>query len=181
MHEKKSKAFLTWHREKVESAAIFDFQKELSAYLKSDVQVLKEACLTFVKEMKELTGVNPLTQWVTVASLASHVWRKLFLEEDLIALELKNGWWKNQLNQSNEAIEWLEFENSKLGGMGRIQHKRNSLNGEVKVPTPAQDYFVDGFNAETRTVYEYHGCLCHGCKQCFPSSVMLRGTLIQIK
>lgn len=69
----------------------------------------------------------------------------------------------------------------KFGGMGRIRHKRNSLNGEVKVPTPAQDYFVDGFNAETRTVYEYHGCLCHGCKQCFPSSVMLRGTLIQIK
>lgn len=141
MHEKKRKAFLTWHREKVESAAIFDFQKELSAYLKSDVQVLKGACLTFVKEMKELTGVNPLTPCVTIASLASHVWRKLFLEEDLIALELKNGWWKNQLNQSNEAIEWLEFENSKLGGMGRIRHKRNSLNGEVKVPTPAQDYF----------------------------------------
>ena len=152
MHKKKRKAFLTWHREKVESAAIFDFQKELSAYLKSDVQVLKGACLTFVKEMKELTGVNPLTQCVTIASLASHVWRKLFLEEDLIALELKNGWWKNQLNQSNEAIEWLEFENSKLGGMGRIRHKRNSLNGEVKVLTPAQDYFVDGFNAETRTV-----------------------------
>lgn len=63
------------------------------------------------------------------------------------------------LTSSNEAIEWLEFENSKLGGMGRIRHKRNSLNGEVKVPTPAQDYLVDGFNAETRTVYEYQGCL----------------------
>lgn len=52
MHEKKRKAFLTWRREKVESAAISDFQKKLSAYLKSDVQVLKEACLTFVKEMR---------------------------------------------------------------------------------------------------------------------------------
>ena len=168
MHEKKPKAFLTWHREKVESAAIFDFQNELSAYLKSDVQVLKEACLTFVKEMKDLTGVNQLTQCVTVTSLAPHVWRKLFLEEDLIALEPKNDWQKNQLNESNEAIEWLEFKNSKLGWMGRIRHERNSLNGEVKVPTPAQDYFVDGFNAETSTVYEYHGCLYHGCKWCFP-------------
>ena len=26
------------------------------------------------------------------------------------------------LTSSNEAIEWLEFENSKLGGMGRIRH-----------------------------------------------------------
>ena len=37
--------------------------------------------------------------------------------------------------------------------MGRIQHVRNSLNGEVKVLTPTQTYFVDGF---------------HGCKRCFP-------------
>ena len=180
MHEKKRKAFLTWHREKVESAAIFVFQKELSAYLKSDVQVLKEACLTFVKEMKELTGVNPLTQCVTIASVASHVWRKLFLEEDLIALEPKNGWWKNQLNQSNEAIEWLEFENSKLGGMGLIRHKRNSLNGEVKVLTPAQDYFVDGFNADGRCM-SITVVSITDASGVFPSSAMLRGTLIQIK
>lgn len=61
MSEKKRKAFVTWHAEKVNSGALFDFQKELSAYLKSDVRVLKEACLTFAHEMKELTGVNPFT------------------------------------------------------------------------------------------------------------------------
>ena len=31
MTEKRRKEFLTWHKEKVESNAIFDFQKELSA------------------------------------------------------------------------------------------------------------------------------------------------------
>ena len=41
MNEKRRKEFLTWHKEKVDSGAIFDCQKELSAYLKSDVQVLK--------------------------------------------------------------------------------------------------------------------------------------------
>jgi len=59
---------------------------------------------------------------------------------DLIALEPRNGWRKIQVNQSQEAIEWLEFEDSKVGGMGRIQHVRNSLNGEVKVLTPAQTF-----------------------------------------
>lgn len=132
--------------------------------------MLKKACLAFVKEIQELAGVNPLTNCVTIASTASHVWRKMFLEPDLIALEARNGWRKNQVNQSREAIEWLEFQDSKVGGMGRIQHVRNSLNGEVKVLTLAQTYFVDEFDAETNTVYEFHGCWYQGCKQCFPET-----------
>lgn len=107
--------------------------------MKSDVHVLKEALTAFSEEMKELTGINPLTQYVTIASCASLVWRKIFLEENLIALEPQHGWRKNQVNQSQEALEWLEFENRKLGGEGRIQHVRNSLNGEVKVLTPSQE------------------------------------------
>ena len=130
------------------------------------MQVLKEACLTFPHEMKELTGVNPLIQAVTIASTAFLVRRKNYLEQDLVALEPRNGWRKHQVNQSQETIEWLEFEDSKVGGMGRIQHVRNSRDGEVKVLTPAQAYFVDGYDEVTPTVYEFHGCWFHGCKRC---------------
>ena len=133
MSGKKRKAFLTWHADKVQSDAVFDYQKELSAYLKSDVQVLKEACLAFVREMEDLTGVNPLTSCVTIASTAFPVFQKMFLKPNLIALEPRNGWRKHQVNQSQEAIEWLEFEDSKVGGMGRIQHVRNSTDGEVSL------------------------------------------------
>jgi len=49
-----------------------------------------------------------------------------------------------------------------------LQHVRNSLNGEAKVLTPAQSYSVDGYDAETKTVYENQGCYFHGCKKCFP-------------
>jgi len=59
MSEKRRKEFLTWHQQKVESGEVFDFQKELSAYLKSDVQVLSGALETFGEEMMALTGVNP--------------------------------------------------------------------------------------------------------------------------
>ena len=128
--EKKRKEFLTWHREKVESGAIFDYQKGLSAYPKSDVQVLKEACLAFVREMEDLTGDNPLTNCVTIDCQYS---LSCVAKPDLIALEPRNRWLKNQVNQSQEAI-------SKVGDMGRIQHVRNSLNGEVKVLTPAQTF-----------------------------------------
>ena len=50
-----------------------------------------------------------------------------------------------------------------------FQHVRNSLEGEAKVITPAQTYNVDGFHAESNTVYEYQGCFHHGCIKCFPN------------
>lgn len=116
MSEKRRKEFLAWHQEKMESGAIFDFQKELSAYLKSDVQVLSQSLEAFGKEIVELTGINPITECVTIASTAFKVWQKMFLERDLIALEPRNGWRQNQQNQSVEALQWLEFENAKIGG-----------------------------------------------------------------
>lgn len=116
MSEKRRKEFLAWHKEKIESGAAFDFQKELSAYLQSDVEVLNGSLEAFSEEMVELTGIDPVTQCVTIASTAFLVWRKMFLERDLIALEPRNGWRQNQTNQSREAIEWLVFENSKIGG-----------------------------------------------------------------
>ena len=42
------------------------------------------------------------------------------------------------------------------------------MNGEVKVLTPAQEYSVDGYDAQTETVYEYQGSFYHGCIKCFP-------------
>ena len=95
---------------------MFDFQKELSVYLHSDVEVLAQSLEAFVEEMVELTGINPVIECVTIASTANKVWRKNFLIRDLIALEPKNGWRKNQKNQSVEALQWLEYENSKMNG-----------------------------------------------------------------
>lgn len=58
MSEKRRKEFYAWHKEKVESNAVFDFQKELSAYLHSDVEVLAQSLEAFAEEMVELTGIN---------------------------------------------------------------------------------------------------------------------------
>jgi len=104
---------LAWHKQKVESGEVFDFQKELSAYLKSDVQVLAESLEAFAKEMKELTGIDPTIECVTIASTAFKVWQKMFLERILIFFDPRKGWRRNQQNQSVEALQWLEFENFK--------------------------------------------------------------------
>ena len=98
----------------------FNYDKELSLYLKSDVYVLKQALQAFSDEMEALTGVKPLTQCVTIASTAFRVWQSNFLEENLIALEPQGGWRSNRVNQSAEALEWLSFENAKIGGRIRV-------------------------------------------------------------
>ena len=116
MSEKRRKEFLAWYKQKVESGALFDCQKELSAYLHSDVQLLTQAMETFASKMVELTGVDPTTECVTIASTAFKVFQKKFLELNTIALEPVGGWRHNQQNQSVEALQWLEFENSKIGG-----------------------------------------------------------------
>ena len=124
VNEKRLKEFLAWHKEKIESGAVFDFQQELSAYLKSDVEVVAGSLAAFSEEMVELTGIDPVTECVTIVSTAFKVWQKMFLKPNLIAREPHNGWRKNQVNQSVEAIEWLEFENFK--------RRRNSGKSAVK-------------------------------------------------
>ena len=114
MSAKRRKAF--YKRYAKQQGKVFNYKKELSLYLESDVMVLREALQAFAGEMYSLTGVRPLTQCVTIASTAFQVWQKNFLEPNLIALEPQAGWRFNQVNQSSEALEWLEYQNTKYGG-----------------------------------------------------------------
>ena len=150
---KKRDAFKTWYNEKVASNAIFNFQEELLAYCKSDVQLLKEGSLKFIQEFEEIAGFNPLITSITIASACNHSWRKEKLEEDLIALEPAGGWHGNHINQSSIALEWLYWQDFQRGGMGRVRHVRNG--GEVQVLTPAQGYYVDGIDQQTKTVLNF--------------------------
>ena len=65
-------------------------------------------------------------------------------------------------SDSNEAIRWLEKE-SKLRGI-HIHHSVCGHGGERII----QNRPVDGYNHETNTVFQYHGCYWHGCRKCFP-------------
>ena len=48
----------------------------------------------------------------------------------------------------------------------RIRHVRNG--GEQTVRTIVDAYFVDGYDPLSRTIYELHGYIYHGCPTCFP-------------
>ena len=91
--------------------------------------------------------------------------RREKLEEDLIAIKPQNGWRGNRVNQSKVVLEWLYFEDWKLGGVSRVRHVRNG--GEVKVLTLAKEYFVDSFDERKNTMYEFFWVLLSRVQELF--------------
>ena len=150
---------------------VFDVHREMVDYCKSDVVLLKAGCEKFVQEFQAIAGFNPFEKCVTIASVCNLYWRKHHVKPDQIAVEAPQGWRGARVNQSQVALEWMYWEESKIEKEGasadRIKHVRNR--GEQTVLTPATAYSVDGFDAETNTVYEFHGCLFHGCPKCHPN------------
>ena len=186
--------FDLWHDEKVAKGVQFDFQKELVEYCESDVQLVKQGCLQFKDMFEELTGFNPFDH-VAIASACNRDLRQNRMEPNTIASEPLHRW-RRLTNQSHVAREWLHWEdhclrktlNDTITLEEREQHNlmdaaepdyRNPLytprlqyvdNG-VEYRIPHSHYTVDGYDAETNTVYEFQGCYWHGCPKCSPTGV----------
>ena len=64
--------------------------------------------------------------------------------------------------QSRQALEWLHYVDREIH---RIEHAGNV--GESRLRHGFENFLVDGFDPETNTVYEFHGCLYHGCPSCY--------------
>ena len=169
MHEKKEE-LCNWHADQVRRNVTFIFKDEIIAYCKSDVALLKAGCQAFQREFESEAGFNPMEKAYTIAGACNLYWRKHHLEPNTIAVEPIRGWRGARVNQSLKALQWLYFQESQIPKQGasaeRIKHIRNG--GEQTVRTASKIYFVDGFDPVTRTVYEFHGCLYHGCRKCYP-------------
>ena len=66
-------------------------------------------------------------------------------------------------SSSPESLRWLEQE----AALRKIyfHHAACGHGGERWVERAP----VDGYNHETRTVFQYHGCRWHGCRKCYPN------------
>ena len=151
--------FLTWHQEQVENNYVFDFQKEILKYCRSDVDILAECCKLYREMFMRITdtnhddtGLDPFDKAITIAAYCMQVYRTKFLKKDTIALFPQHQELKRK--QSHEALQWLSYTADKEGI--HIQHHRNG--GEKRVGP----YSLDGYCEETHTVYEYQGCYWHG-------------------
>ena len=171
MKPEKKEELLHWHNEQVLRNVPFDFQHEMIAYCMSDVALLKAGCEAFQQEFERQAGFNPMVKCITIASACNLYWRKHHLTPETIAVEPLRGWRGANVNQSLKALQWLYLKEKEIVKQGasadRIRHVRNG--GEQSVRTLTNIYFVDGYDPVTRTIYEFHGCLFHGCPSCYPN------------
>ncbi len=152
MNTKKREVFQEWHREQRDNDYVFDFAKEIRAYCRSDVDILRRSCMEFRELFRDSTGIDPFEKCLTIASACNLVYRTNFLKEDTIAVF--NSYRQMKTKQSNTAIRWLSYVAEKEGI--RIEHVRNG--GEERL----ERYSMDGYHKESNTVYEFQGCLWHG-------------------
>jgi len=137
----------------------------MEAYCESDVKLLKAGCQKFRQEFEQKADFDPMEKCVTIASACNRFWRKKLVPLNTIASRPPRGWHGARSNQSVKALKWLAWQEHSLQHTDqgdRIRTVRNG--GEIRLA----NHLVDGYNPTTQTVYEFHGCLWHGCPRCFP-------------
>lgn len=156
----KKKHFDNWYE--LNKQIEFDFQKELYDYCKSDVLLLQEGCLQFRQNILNISGVDPFTKCITIASLVHKIYRKMNMEKESIGILPHKGFNAEQ-KQSRSAILWMKYIMNNNTNV-QIQHSLNE--GELSLGP----YKLDGYCKKTNTFYEFHGCYFHGCIKCYSSS-----------
>ena len=127
-------------------------------YCKSDVDILRRGCIELRKLFLEISGIDPF-QYITIASVCMAIYKNEFLPEKTIGVMKET----QPDTYSFKSIKWMKYLEST--NYIKIQH---ALNGkEVKIKINGQIYKVDGYCKETNTIYQFHGCYFHGCKECY--------------
>ncbi|PFX13983.1 putative DNA polymerase [Stylophora pistillata] len=72
MSEKKKKEFEAWYTEERSKNLPFDLKKELIAYCRSDVALLKAGCLKFIDEFKAIAKFDPIEKCNTIAQACNN-------------------------------------------------------------------------------------------------------------
>ncbi|XP_053390166.1 uncharacterized protein LOC128553084 [Mercenaria mercenaria] len=104
-------------------------------------------------------GINTFTECVTLAQVCYCAHRKNTLPEKSLGI-ISDAGYPNKTRYSIKGVRWLQAEATTTGKP--IRHALNG--GEVRIGP----YSVNGYNAETNTVYEFLGCWTHGCETCYP-------------
>ena len=81
------------------------------------------------------------------------------MKQNTIGVIPKAGYRKD-VNQSVIGLTWLEELNEKIENF----RWKLSADGEIQIGK-----HVDGYEVENGVIYQFHGCLYHGCVKCYSS------------
>ena len=154
--------FLKWYDDRVSENHVFDFEKEIVDYCRSDVDILRRSLIKFREDFIQLENIDPL-RYITIASVCMTIYRSNYMPKKTIAIVPE---YAKTDNFSKMSIMWLNY----MSNGANIQH---ALNGGEKVLTIGdKTYKVDQFCEETNTVYEFYGCFWHGCPNCYKPNII---------
>lgn len=121
--------FYEWYRGKIDSGEVFDFHSEMVRYCRSDVDILRRACIKFKHLLLEATsrdGGRAVDAFdsCTIASLCMEVYKQKFLEEQWqfivkeneqeIQVDAKKLNGKTSIYYQGDWIDWSEFKKMNL-------------------------------------------------------------------
>ena len=134
----------------------YDLQHEMEQYCFADTEILLIAVMSFREKFKSIAGFDPIRRYFTLPSMSMATFRGHFLKEKTLAVTPINPY---SANRSCSTISKIYLDYIEV--TDKITLMREYRLGKV---------YADGFHESTQTVYEFLGCLYHGCPSCFTTN-----------
>ena len=96
---------MKWYDERVNNKYVFDFNKELIEYCRSDVDILRRSMIKFSEDFIKLENIDPL-RYITIASVCMSIYRANYMPEKTIAVVPE---YVKTENFSETSIMWLDY------------------------------------------------------------------------
>lgn len=162
MPEKQRHDILQWHCAEDQrlrtTGECFNFKKNLRAYCRMDVTILRQCTNKFRNEFLKMK-IDAFSETFTLASLCNLLFRRKFYQPKSIGLIPKNGYRGLQSNEGLLFLLWREHIEGHLIDSAARQ-KEVFIFGR---PCDGVYRWADG----TTTIYEYYGDYWHYCPHCF--------------
>ena len=162
MTKDNKKQFDEWYIKNIDKT--FNFKEEMYKYCKSDVDILRQGCIKLRELFLRVSNIDPF-QYITIASVCLAIYRNDCLEENTICVvdEAPND------TYSIKSIKWMKYLSLKEGI--DIRHACNGGEQSI-ILKDSQKIKVDGYNQQSNTVYQFHGCFYHGCTTCYKENTI---------
>lgn len=131
-------------------------------YCVQDVSILKQGLIKFRQQFLQIHPEMDILKFITLPQATMTLFRSKFLKPKLLHIIPDDS----DRNSSKLEKEWF----SQLRETNPNIHKPTAKTcGQLFYnPATQRAYEPDGYDATTKTVYEFHGCYYHGCPSCFP-------------
>ncbi|KAI1278128.1 hypothetical protein HDE_14404 [Halotydeus destructor] len=146
-------ALKNWYDQEIVKNEPWIFREEIIKYCRNDVAVLMIAIQEFRSLFKKACGLDPTTRCFTLPGISMEIFQSMMLQDQTIGITPITPYSSRMKSIKSEA--WLDFQQRRLG-----------IEIEREYPLGGR-YFADGFHKESNTVFEFFGCLWHGCSICY--------------